>query len=69
VLAKYPGVCAACGLRFGRGDDIKARYTYDREKGDFIRWAGQWSHKKCPKIDKATGEIGDVSLEQPIPRG
>lgn len=57
MLAKYAGVCAACGLAFRRGDEIKARYTFDREKSDFVRHPGKWSHRKCPKVDKATGEI------------
>lgn len=57
MLAKYAGVCAACGLGFRRGDDIKARYTFDKATGDFVRWPGKWSHKKCPKVDRATGEV------------
>ena len=60
MLAKYNGICAACNLPFCVGEDIKVRYTYDREHGDFIRWPGKWSHKKCPKgrhVDPETGEI------------
>jgi hypothetical protein len=62
MLAKFPGVCAACGLAFRRGDDIKARYTYDRAAGDFVRWPGKWSHKTCPVVDRKTGEVSAIEI-------
>lgn len=62
MLAKYPGICAACGRPFKVTEEIKARYTYDRVHGDFIRHPGKWSHKKCPepqtqRVNPETGEI------------
>lgn len=60
MIARYRGVCAACQLPFDAGTEIKARFTYSRETGDFTRHPGQYSHKRCPKLDKATGEIIEV---------
>lgn len=62
MLARYSGVCAACGLAFSRGEDIKQRWTFDKATGDFIKWPGKYSHKTCPKVNKKTGEITGIEI-------
>ncbi len=61
MIAKWGGVCAACGENFTRGENIKPRWLRDKATGNWARVAGKWSHEKCPvrkvRVDEETGEI------------